>query len=52
MATQTMLTLDQFLALPERADDGSHYELSEGELAAPPHDRVTGKGKRVKLCPG
>jgi Uma2 family endonuclease len=32
MATQTMLTLDQFLALPEREEDGSQYELSEGEL--------------------
>ncbi len=31
-STQTSLTLEQFLALPERASDGSHYELSEGEL--------------------
>ena len=33
-STQTSLTLEQFLALPERASDGSHYELSEGELIA------------------
>jgi Uma2 family endonuclease len=32
MATQTTLTLNQFLALPEREADGTHYELSEGEL--------------------
>jgi Uma2 family endonuclease len=35
MATQTALTLDQFLALPE-IDDGTHYELSEGELITLP----------------
>lgn len=27
-----ILTLEEFLALPEEAPDGSHYELSEGEL--------------------
>ena len=32
MATRTLLTLEQFLALPQRAEDGSLYELSEGEL--------------------
>ncbi len=32
MAAQTTLTLDEFLALPERESDGTHYELSEGEL--------------------
>jgi Uma2 family endonuclease len=32
VATQTTLTLDQFLSLPEREPDGTHYELSEGEL--------------------
>lgn len=32
MATQTTLTLDQFLSLPEREPDGTHYELSKGEL--------------------
>lgn len=32
MATKTLLTLDQFMALPEREEDGTHYELSEGEL--------------------
>ncbi|HEY3936869.1 MAG TPA: Uma2 family endonuclease [Bryobacteraceae bacterium] len=32
MATQTTLTLDQFLALPEREEDGIYYELSAGEL--------------------
>jgi Uma2 family endonuclease len=31
MAEQTTLTLDQFLAIPER-EDGTHYELSVGEL--------------------
>jgi len=35
MATQTALTLDQFLALPE-TEDGTHYELSEGELITLP----------------
>jgi Uma2 family endonuclease len=35
MATQTALTLDQFLALPE-PEDGTHYELSEGELITLP----------------
>jgi Uma2 family endonuclease len=35
MATRTTLTLDQFLALPER-DDGTHYELSQGELITLP----------------
>jgi Uma2 family endonuclease len=28
----TILTLDEFLALPEREPDGSHYELNVGEL--------------------
>lgn len=32
MATKTVLTLEQFMALPEREEDGTHYELSEGEL--------------------
>ena len=32
MATQTILTVDQFLCLPERESDGTHYELSEGRL--------------------
>jgi Uma2 family endonuclease len=31
MATRTTLTLDQFRELPER-EDGTHYELSHGEL--------------------
>jgi Uma2 family endonuclease len=35
MATQTALTLDQFLTLPE-TEDGTHYELSEGELITLP----------------
>lgn len=35
MATQTALTLGQFLALPE-TEDGTHYELSEGELITLP----------------
>jgi Uma2 family endonuclease len=26
------MTLEQFMALPEREEDGTHYELSEGEL--------------------
>jgi Uma2 family endonuclease len=32
MATKTLLTLEQFNALPEREEDGTRYELSEGEL--------------------
>jgi len=36
MATQTTFTLDQFLDLPEREEDGSQYELSEGELITLP----------------
>ncbi len=36
MAAKTLLTLEQFLALPERAEDGSVYELSEGELIKVP----------------
>jgi Uma2 family endonuclease len=32
VATKTILTLDQFLTLPERESDGTHYELSKGEL--------------------
>jgi len=35
MATQTALTLNQFLALPE-TEDGTHHELSEGELITLP----------------
>jgi Uma2 family endonuclease len=35
VATQAALTLDEFLALPE-SEDGSHYELSEGELITLP----------------
>jgi Uma2 family endonuclease len=35
MATQTALTLDQFLALPD-TEDGTHYELSEGALITLP----------------
>ena len=35
MATRTTLTLDQFAALPER-QDGTHYELSQGELITLP----------------
>jgi len=35
MATQTALSLEQFLALPE-TEDGAHYELSEGELITLP----------------
>jgi Uma2 family endonuclease len=36
MATQTTLTLEQFLALPEREENGTHYELSAGELITLP----------------
>ncbi|MBV8069235.1 MAG: Uma2 family endonuclease [Acidobacteriaceae bacterium] len=32
MAARTTLSLDQFLALPEREEDGTTYELSDGEL--------------------
>ncbi len=35
VATRTSLTLEQFLALPER-EDGTHYELSNGELVTLP----------------
>jgi Uma2 family endonuclease len=35
MATRTTLTLDQFLALPER-EDGTNYELSHGQLITLP----------------
>jgi Uma2 family endonuclease len=35
MATRTTLTLDQFIALPERGD-GTNYELSHGELITLP----------------
>jgi Uma2 family endonuclease len=35
MATRTTLTLDQFRELPER-EDGTHYELSQGELITLP----------------
>jgi Uma2 family endonuclease len=34
MATKTLLTLEQFMALPAREENGTHYELSEGELIA------------------
>ncbi|MBV9404157.1 MAG: Uma2 family endonuclease [Acidobacteriaceae bacterium] len=48
MATKTVLTLEQFCALPERGPDGSSYELSEGELVTLPppgykHGRVIAK---------
>jgi Uma2 family endonuclease len=36
MATQTTLTLEQFLALPEQEEDGTHYELSAAELITLP----------------
>ncbi len=36
MATQTVLTLEQFCALPEYEPDGTHYELSEGKLVQLP----------------
>ena len=32
MTAETLLSMEQFLALPERAADGSLYELSKGEL--------------------
>ncbi|MGI9072643.1 MAG: hypothetical protein ACR2JB_15345 [Bryobacteraceae bacterium] len=35
MATRTTITLDQFRELPER-EDGTHYELSQGELITLP----------------
>ncbi len=46
MATSApaLLTLEEFLALPEHEEDGTHYELDEGELvrlspAGKPHAR-------------
>lgn len=36
MATRTALSLDQFRELPER-EDGTNYELSQGELITLPH---------------
>ncbi len=40
----TTLTLEEFLALPEQEEDGTHYELDEGELVrlsptGKPHSR-------------
>lgn len=32
MATKTLMSLDEFLKLPEAEEDGTHYELDEGEL--------------------
>lgn len=40
--TNQLLTPAEFLALPESASDGSHYELSEEELVpCHPPDIVT-----------
>jgi Uma2 family endonuclease len=46
-ATATTVTLEEFLALPEQEEDGSHYELDEGELirlspTGKPHGRRIG----------
>jgi Uma2 family endonuclease len=50
MATSatTTLTLEEFLALPEQEEDGTHYELDEGELirlspTGQPHSRRVDK---------
>lgn len=32
MATKTTISLDEFLRLPDFEEDGTHYELDEGEL--------------------
>ncbi len=32
MAAKTTVSLEEFLKLPEAEDDGTHYELDEGEL--------------------
>src|SRR5271157_6225221 len=32
MAAKTTISLEEFLKLPEAVDDGTHYELDEGEL--------------------
>ena len=32
MAAKTTISLEEFLKLPEAEDDGTHYELDEGEL--------------------
>lgn len=48
MATSaTTVTLEEFLALPEQEEDGTHYELDEGELVrlsptGKPHGRRIG----------
>jgi len=44
MAAKTVLSLEEFLKLPESEKDGTHYELDEGELitlspTAGPHAR-------------
>ncbi len=54
MATKTILTMDQFLAFPEREEDGTHYELSEGELVKLPppeyrHGAIAGKVARLLI---
>lgn len=36
MATKTVLSLDQFRAFPDQEEDGTRYELSEGELVKLP----------------
>lgn len=41
VTTATTFTLEEFLALPEQEEDGTHYELDEGELV-----RLSATGKR------
>lgn len=47
MAAKTIISLDDFLQLPEQGPNGEHYELDEGELitlrpAGRPHSRRVG----------
>ena len=36
MASKTLLSVEEFLKLPSQGEDGSHYELDEGELVTLP----------------
>ena len=39
MAARTILSLEEFLKLPEHEEDGTHYELDEGQLIVLPPPR-------------
>ncbi|MBV9406166.1 MAG: Uma2 family endonuclease, partial [Acidobacteriaceae bacterium] len=40
MAARTILSLEEFLKLPEHEEDGTHYELDEGQLIVLPPPRT------------